>query len=194
MKKIKNQILKRVQDDKRSPLVSVIMPVFNAGHYLVPAIESILNQSYSNFELIIVNDASTDDSLMVINSYHKQFPKKIKVISLNNNLNKGGDSCANLAIEQAKGKYIAKMDADDIAHPDRIKLQVEYLEKHPKTFLVGSQAYVIDKNGDIIGDKTEPLSHKEIYNSYLTFHPIIHPTAMVRRNLSKNKLFKYKVK
>ena len=78
MKKIKNQILKRVQDDKRSPLVSVIMPVFNAGHYLVPAIESILNQSYSNFELIIVNDASTDDSLMVINSYHKQFPKKIK--------------------------------------------------------------------------------------------------------------------
>lgn len=202
--------MKKVKKQNKNPLVSVIMPVYNAGDYIVPAIESILNQSYANIELIIVNDASTDDSLMIIKSYQKQLPEKISLINLSNNLNKGGDSCANLAIEQAKGKYIAKMDADDIAYPDRIKMQVDYLESHPRTYLVGSQAYVIDKKGEIIGNKTEPLSYKEIYNSYLTFHPIIHPTAMYRRMIPKkrnasldsspakrvqnDKVFQYKVK
>ncbi len=168
------------------------MPVYNAGDFLVEAIESILKQTYKRFEIIIVNDASTDDSLKIINKFKKKYPDKIRLINLTNNLNKGGDSCANLGIKKAKGKYVAKMDADDIAHPQRLEKQVEFLEKNKNIFLVGSNAYVINDQGKIVGEKKEPSTSYEIFKEYIYFNPIIHPTIMFR-NMNKGENF-YKIK
>lgn len=163
------------------PLVSVIMPVYNAGSYLVEAIESILHQTFQDFEFIIIDDASTDASWKIIRSYQHRFPHKITVIRLKKNLNAGGDTCANIGLAAARGKYIARMDADDISHPRRLELQVAFLETHPDIFLVGSNADVIDQYGRSIGEKTEPLTHEDIRKQYFTFHPLIHPSTMYRR-------------
>lgn len=181
--------------DKRNkkPLVSVVMPVYNYETYVEEAIKSILNQTYSNFEFIIVDDASTDRSLEIIQRYKKLYPEKIVVLRLTKNLNCGGDRCANEGIKIARGKYIARMDADDIALPTRLEKQVNFLENNPDIFLAGSNAYVIDKEGMIIGEKTEPESNEEIYNNYLTFHPLIHPSCMYRRKLSSKKNFQYEI-
>ncbi len=172
----------------KKPLVSVVMPVHNAGEFLVESIESILNQTYKKFELIIVDDASTDNSLKIINRYKKNYPKRIKVIKLKRTLNRSGDPAANLGIKKAQGKYIAKMDADDIADPKRLEKQVEFLEKNKRIFLAGTQVYVIDKAGKTIGKKTVPLTHNEIYNSFFLYSYICHPTIMFR-NINKGKDF-----
>ena len=179
--------------NKSQPLVSVVMPVYNAGDFLVEAIESILNQTYQNFEFIIVDDNSTDGSNRIIKRYQKRYPKKIKLIQMTKTLNCGGDRCANEGIKLATGKYIARMDADDIAHKDRLTRQVSFLEKNPKVFLLGSTAYVVDKNATLIGEKKEPLSYTDIYRSYCTFHPLIHPSVMLRR-IYRGKPFAYEIR
>lgn len=171
------------------PLVSVIMPVYNAEAFLVKAIESILNQTYQNFELIIINDHSADNSWKIIKKYKDKYPKKIKAINLKKNLNRGGDACANVGLKYARGKYIARMDADDIAHPQRIKKQVIFLEKNPQIFLVGTNANVIDEKDQKIGQKNVPLDHQSILNSFFIFNPIIHPSVMFRRFKGKKRFF-----
>lgn len=169
------------------------MPVYNAGDFLVDAINSILKQTYKNFELIIVNDASTDGSLKIINKFVNRYPDKIKLIDLSSNLNKGGDACANFGIRKAKGRYIAKMDADDIAHPLRLEKQVDFLENNKNIFLVGSNAYVINRKGKTVGEKKEPADSYEIFKEYIYFNPIIHPTIMFRNIVKKSDNF-YKIK
>jgi glycosyltransferase involved in cell wall biosynthesis len=176
------------------PFVSVIMPVYNAGEYLAQSIESILAQTYKNFEFIIVDDASTDTSWKIIEWYQKRYPKIIKATHLKHNMNRGGDSCANIAYHQAKGSFIARMDADDIAAPDRLDVQVNYLLDHPDVLLLGSQATVINKAGKVIGFKHVPKIHDEIYESYFVFHPIIHPTVMLRRALLPKRKDLYVIK
>lgn len=177
---------------KRQPLVSVVMPVYNAERYVAEAIESILHQTYKRFELIIIDDQSTDDSLKIIKSYKRRYPSKIRVIQSEKNLNRGGDMCANLGIEVARGKYIARMDADDVAIPTRLEKQVAFLEAHKRVFLVGSSAFVINAKGKIVGEKLEPSSTHDIYKSYATFHPIIHPSVMLRRKF-KGYQFLYQI-
>lgn len=177
---------------KKQPLVSVIMPVYNAGRFLVPAIESILKQTYKNFEFIIIDDASNDDSWEIISKYKRRFRKRITAIRLSRNLNRGGDVCANEGLNCAKGKYVARMDADDIAHPQRLERQVEFLEKHRQYFLVGSNAYVINESRKTIGEKIEPLESLDIYKAYFTTHPLIHSTCTYRR-VSKGKKFSYDI-
>lgn len=192
MKSVKT-INKTNKSKSKTPLVSVVMPVYNAADYLSEAIESILNQTYQNFEFIIINDASTDSSLEIVKKYKKINPQKIKIINIKRNLNCGGDNCANQGIKIAKGKYIARMDADDIAHPTRLEKQVEFLENNQDIFLVGSNAFVINKNGETIGEKLEPEKHENIKNSYFTFHPLIHPSCMYKTLIGKRK-FRYQIK
>ena len=187
----KNRLIRRKQ--KRFPLVSVVMPVYNAEKYVGEAIESILRQTYKRFELIIVDDESTDGSSEIIKSYKRKHRTKIQIIKTQRNLNGGGDMCANLGIERARGKYIARMDADDIAVPQRLEKQVEFLERNRRVFLVGSNAYAINKRGNTIGEKLEPTKLTDIYSSYATFHPIIHPTAMLRR-VFRGVYFSYQIR
>jgi glycosyltransferase involved in cell wall biosynthesis len=172
----------------KQPLVSVIMPAFNAGKFIADAIASITSQTYSNWELIVVDDGSTDNTKQIIRSFSKS-NKKIKPIFLRKN--HGESAAANIGFSKTKGKYIARIDADDIAHPKRLEKQIEFLEKHTDYILVGSQAIIIDENNQVIGKKIFPKDHQEIYKQYGTIHPILHPSIMVRRSLlpNKNKLW-----
>lgn len=168
------------------PLVSVVMPVYNTAEYVSSAIDSILTQTYKNFELIIINDGSQDNSPEIIKYYQKKYPKKIRVITLKTNTNAAGNGAFNKGLTIAKGNFVARMDADDIALPNRLEKQVNYLVQHPNTVLIGSQAVVIDKDGKIIGKKLVPQTHTEIYQSFAVKNPIIHPSCMFNRNLFKN--------
>ena len=176
------------------PLVSVIMPVYNSQEFIEKALSSVVDQTFQDFELIIVDDASTDKTLRIAKKFQKKYPSKIKIIALSDNLGAGGDHCANIALDNATGKYIARMDADDICYPTRLDKQVRFLEENKDIFLVGSNAYVIDKKGIVIGEKKEPLSSDEIYNAYFGFHPLIHPTCTFRRVLADSTPFRYEIK
>lgn len=156
------------------------MPVHNGAAYLTEAIESIMKQTYPHFEVIIVDDASTDTSWNIITEYKALYPQTIHAIRLKKSLGKSGDPATNLAIQHAHGAYIAKMDADDIAHPKRLEKQVEYLQSHSEIFMVGTQAYVIDKVNEVIGKKQAPLTHAEIYCNFFSYNYMIHPSIMFR--------------
>ncbi len=175
----------------KQPLVSVIMPVYNAGEFLVEAIESIIHQTYKNFEFIIVDDGSTDNSWETIEYHQKKYPRLIKSYRLSKNMNAAGNGAVNAVLSKTRGKYIARMDADDIAHPKRLEKQIEYLNSNPEVIVLGTQARVINQKGSAIGKKIYPLDHENIYKNYAVVHPIIHPSCMVRRSLlpNKNKLY-----
>lgn len=174
---------------KNSPLVSVVMPVYNSEKYLKEAIESILHQSYTNFELLIVNDGSTDESGKIINQYKKQ-DKRIKVIKLLKPHGYGGEVATNFAIKQCKGDYIAKMDADDISIFNRIEKEVKYLENNRDVFLVGCQALVINKSGVVIGKRINPCNSDSIYTKMYFKNCIVHPTVMFRNEFFKDDFYK----
>lgn len=164
----------------KTPLVSVIMPAHNADGFLKEAIKSILNQSFKDFELIIINDGSLDKTVKIARSFVKKDPR-VKLISYRKN--KGESVAANLGCAKSNGKYIARMDADDIAHRDRLAKQVAFLNSHLQYIVVGSQAHIIDEKNQIIGQKTFPCSHQDIYNYYGILHPMLHPSIMVRRSV-----------
>lgn len=164
----------------KQPLVSVIMPCYNANGYLEEAIKSILKQSYKNFELIIVNDGSTDESPETIKKLAK-IDKRIIAIHLRKN--QGESVAANIGYRKSKGEFIARMDADDVAYPNRLEKQVKFLQSHPQHILVGTQVNVIDKQGEIIGKKLYPLKHEDIFKQFAYFLPFSHPSIMLRRSL-----------
>lgn len=173
------------------PLVSVIMPVYNAAAFVAEAIESILVQTYKNFELIIIDDASTDQTWKIIRHYKKRHKDKIKAMRLRTNLSRGGDAAGNVGMTLAKGDFIARMDADDIAFPYRLERQVRYLQTHPECAVLGSSAHIINREGEVVGEKRVATSHNEIYKEYFVLHPMIHPTVMIRRSalLDPNTLY-----
>ena len=145
----------------KKPLVSVIMPVYNGSLFVGEAIESILEQTYEPLELVIVDDASTDSTPEILRFYKNKFPKIITVVSLSKN--HGDSAAANIAFKKVRGEFIARMDADDIAHPQKIELQVKYMKAHPEVIVLGTQADVINAENEIVGRKNFPLTHKKIY-------------------------------
>lgn len=173
------------------PRVSVIMPVHNAQAYLKEAILSILHQTYRDFELIIIDDASKDNSWKIITQLQKQH-KRIRAFRNKVAMGKSGDPASNLAISKAKGEFIAKMDADDIAHPKRLEKQVTFLDNHPEIFLTGTQGYVINKEGKIIGKKKSPLKHHDIFADFFLYSYFIHPSIMFRNETKKQPFYKIK--
>lgn len=174
------------------PLVSVIMPVHNGSFFVAQAIESILSQTYKNFEFVIVNDHSQDNTFAIIEKYRQNYPKKIKVIHLSKR--RGAYGAANVAIRQTKGEFIALMDSDDVSHSKRLEKQVEFLLQNKDVIIVGTQARIIDTNGNIIGEKAFPTDHKEIYRKFFELFPIVHPSCLIRKDLlpKKNRLYKNK--
>lgn len=134
------------------------MPVYNSGEFLAPAIVSILSQSYKNFEFIIVDDASTDNSWKTIRSFAKA-DKRIRIYR--NSINLGVSLTANIATSHAKGRYLARMDSDDISSPDRLQKQINFFKKHPQTILIGGQCTIINELNQVIGYKNFPLSPHE---------------------------------
>ena len=164
----------------KKPLVSVLIPVFNAGNFLVPAIESIFNQTLKNLEIIAIDDGSTDNSLAILKSLAKK-DKRLRVYKNPKNLNIA--NTLNRAIKLAKGQYLARMDADDIASENRLKLQIEYLRSHPGTVIVGGQCQTIDIDGKSLGHKNFPLTDKKIKQSLFEYNPIQHPTIVINKKI-----------
>lgn len=167
------------KSQKHTPKISVVMPVYNAGRFLHQSIQSILDQTFENFEFIIVNDASTDNSASIINEYAENDPR-IKVIS--HDVNLGISHSVKEAMDIAKGAYVARMDADDISDPKRLEKQYSHLEKNKELVAVGAQCTTIDENGKTIGKKSFPLTHKEIYEYIFRFIPMQQPTMMIARH------------
>jgi glycosyltransferase involved in cell wall biosynthesis len=156
------------------PEISVVMSVYNSANYLKKAIESILKQSYKNFEFIIINDGSTDESLEIINSY---IDKRIIII---NQQNKGLAVALNNGIRISRGKYIARMDADDFSMPERLKLQLEYLENHPEYVAIGSNAEIIDKDDNYIYTSNLPITFNGI-KKVISTSPFFHSSVLMNK-------------
>ncbi len=163
----------------KRPTVSVLMPVYNAEKFINEAVESILNQTFSEFEFIIINDGSTDQSEAILKDFQKR-DQRVKVIS---GPNKGYSTRLNEGLGYAKGDYIARMDADDIALPERFAKQVAFLEDHPNYVAVGSRTLLIDEEGLAIMPFSEQTSHEEIDAAHMTGRggSISHPSVMLRR-------------
>jgi len=160
-----------------NPTISVVMPVYNAEKYLDKAIQSILKQTYNNFEFIIINDGSVDNSLVTIGKYKNQDER----ICLIDKKNGGIVEALNDGLKIAKGKYIARMDSDDIAFINRFEEQIKIFANNPKIDLVYTDTMLIDKNGDVICRSWRPNLEKTLLNLEInTFVP--HPTVMFKKD------------
>ncbi len=164
----------------KQPIVSVLLPAYNAENYIAIAIESILNQTFTQFELIIIDDCSTDSTFSIIKKYAKKDKRVIvsqnkKNLKLSKTLNKG--------ISLAKGKYIARMDADDWSFPKRLEKQVRFLEKNPDVGIVGGSMQIMDEKGRVYSKRMYPLLDQEIRKKIYLYSPFSHPTIMIRRSI-----------
>ena len=162
-----------------SPLLSVLMPVFNSERFVAEAIESILNQTFKDFEFLILDDCSADKSLEIIKDFEKQ-DSRIKVFQNEKNL--GVVESRNKLINLSKGKYIAWLDSDDIALENRFEEEIKFLEEHPEIGLVGAYPEIIDENGKKLGIwlfEPEPQKLK----IELFFHsPFLSSSVVIRRS------------
>lgn len=167
-------------------LVSIVLPTYNSWPYIKDCLDSITRQSFSNWELLIFDDGSKDPSLLYTLDYLKKEPRAklfLRNQSYISNLNEG--------LEIAKGKYIARMDADDIMTPNRLEKQVEYLEAHNYVDLISSTAVIIDRDNTIndyyapfiVGNKLRPMD-------MAAMNHIIHPSVMVKKSI----IDKYKLR
>jgi glycosyltransferase involved in cell wall biosynthesis len=158
-------------------LVSVVMPVHNGELYLKDAIESILNQSYKEFELILVDNGSTDSSLEIISSYDDP---KIKIV---NEMDCGIVNAYNRGFKEAQGQYIIIHDHDDISHPKRIESLYKYLVTNDLD-ICGSSFSIIDSRGKVIKDIYPPIAKREIFQSlFYDFFSLFNPTLIIKKNV-----------
>lgn len=160
------------------PKVTVLMPAYNAAQYIGEAIDSVLKQTFTDFELLIVNDGSTDDTNRLINSYNDP-----RILLINHPVNNGIAAALNTGLSKASGRYIARFDADDICLPERLQQQVLFLDAHPGYVLTGSDAEYISENGEhlfyfkCIGHTNEQLLHR-MYSHC----PFIHSAVMYKKD------------
>jgi len=165
-----------------TPLVSVITPVYNREKYLAKCIESILNQTYENFEFIIIDDNSSDLTVNIIKDY---LLRDSRIKFLENNKNLGATLSFNRGLDIAKGKYIARMDSDDISFLDRFKKQVDIFESWHDLEVLGTGAVLIDHKENEIGRKQFPSNFKKISNIIKTGVPVFDPSVMMRSSTLK---------
>jgi glycosyltransferase involved in cell wall biosynthesis len=159
-----------------SPKITVLMAVYNGSRFLHDSIRSIINQTFNDFEFLIVNDGSTDDSLSIIKSFHDS---RIRVISNVENI--GLTKSLNIGLKASRGTYIARMDADDISLSDRLALQYKYLNANPNITLLGGGAHFIDENNRVRKTKLRLLDHYSIFFFCFFNCPFIHSSVMFRR-------------
>jgi len=160
------------------PKVTVLMSVYNGETYLCEAIDSILNQTLTNFEFLIIDDASTDRTLKILQSYEDpriQLIRNCENLGLTKSLNKG--------IKLAKGEYIARMDADDISYPQRLEKQLFFLERNPDIGVLGTWTLNIDETGKSVGSEKFPVYPETIKISIIFGYSLAHPSVMMRKNI-----------
>ncbi|MBL4807066.1 MAG: glycosyltransferase family 2 protein [Rhodobacteraceae bacterium] len=169
-------------DPKANPEISVIMGVRNGEKYLAEAVESILSQTFGNFEYIIVNDGSTDNTLTMLQGFAKQDPR-IKVIDRQAS---GLPTSLNIAIDRATAPFIARMDADDMSMPQRFSRQIAFLRQNEDIAVVGSSAIIIDSTGKRQKTKTMPITPQAVREKLPHRNCLVHPATMIRRDVLQN--------
>jgi len=132
------------------PVVSVIVPIFNSARFLPEAVESVLRQTLSDWELLLADDGSTDDSLTIALGYASRHPAKVRVLTHAGNTNLGVSATRNLALRHSQGDYVAFLDSDDLWHHDKLERQVRGLESNPKVGMVYTKATCVDEMGQPI--------------------------------------------
>lgn len=162
--------------------ISVLMTVFNAEAYLAASIESIQRQTFQDWEFIIVDDASTDRSLMIAESYAEKDPR-IKVIR--NTVNKGQTRCLNQGLAEAHGIWIARQDADDISHRNRFEKQWQRVQQESALALLGTCGVMINQSGKLVGLLDMPLTHEVIAWSAAIQNPFLHTSVMFRADVAR---------
>jgi glycosyltransferase involved in cell wall biosynthesis len=153
--------------------ISVILPVYNADAYLEAAVNSILAQTFRDFELLLIDDGSADNSAAILSSFND---KRIRILT--NEKNEGLIFTLNRGIDAAEGKYIARMDADDISFPDRFEKQFAFMEKNPSIGVTGG---FMTELGEKRIYRHNYLDDERIRSAFLFTNPVVHPSAMIRR-------------
>lgn len=159
-----------------NPRVTVLMSVYNGEKYLNEAIDSILSQTYTDFEFLIIDDGSTDRTSDILNSYDDP---RIRIVTNKENI--GLTKSLNRGLKLSQGEYIARMDADDISLPERFEKQISFLEHHSDVVLVGTAKWIIDKKGNVLYGDTPPLEPS--YRNLLNSNQIVHGSVMIRRDI-----------
>ncbi|WKK66706.1 glycosyltransferase [Lutimonas zeaxanthinifaciens] len=159
--------------------LSVIISVFNGEQYLAESLDSVLHQSFNDFELILIDDASKDQSRRIIEQYSNL---DSRIIPIYNQSNVGLTANLNKGIKKARGELIGRMDADDVAFPLRFEAQISYLDSHPEVDLVGSSAIVIDGKGHELSLRSVPEFHKDILSMLPKANPVTHSTVIFRKD------------
>jgi glycosyltransferase involved in cell wall biosynthesis len=160
-----------------SPNISVVMPVYNSAAYLEAAIDSILNQSFGDFEFIIIDDGSEDDSYRIIQHYNDS-----RICLFQNEVNKGMAFCLNLGINQSCGEFIVRMDSDDICEPNRIEEQLKFMQNNPHISLCGTRTRRIDQDGQAFSIRDSKIGDQQIKIAlFLGETSISHPIAIIKR-------------
>lgn len=162
--------------EKDIPLVSVVLPVYNGGDFLADAIESILGQTFQEFELVAVDDGSTDESSLILKKYAER-DSRVRVISRGN---KGLPVTLNEAVDAARGEFIARMDQDDVSLPDRLGRQYDFMRDHPDVVVLGGAARFMDATGVPICTY-HPPSDDLVLRNFFPNSPFIHPSVMFRK-------------
>lgn len=166
-------------------MISVVMPVYNHEEYLREAVESILGQTFRNFEFIVINDGSTDNTPKILRSYHDM---RLRVVDFKKH--RGLVAALNHGLKKARGRYLARMDADDISLPCRLERQFYFMEAHPAIVACGTffESFYLDGTRKL---KTYSVNPDEIRCELLFGSPIAHPTAIIRRHALETNGIKY---
>ena len=167
-------------DNSEKPAVSVIMAVYNTGKFLTQCIKSILNQTFREFEIIAVDDGSTDNSFEILREFSR-FDSRLKIYR--NRKNSGVSSSLNRAIKHCTASVVLRMDSDDIMLPDRIEKQYNYIRENPDCVLLGGQVKYINEKNEIRGNSCFPLSDAEIKKNLFYFQTVADSTVLFNRRL-----------
>jgi glycosyltransferase involved in cell wall biosynthesis len=169
-----------------TPQISILFPVYNGAEYLSGAINSLLQQSFKNFEILLINDGSTDDSQKVIETFDDKRIKKIL-----HRKNKGLISTLNEGLILSRGEYIARMDQDDLSSPNRLEKQLTYLQNHPNVSIVGSLAGVMNEKGEILEIMPVPIYSDDISFGLSIKNCFIHGSVMLNRKMIPEEVLSY---
>ncbi len=166
---------------KQKP-VSVLMPVFNSEKYLDFAIESILSQTFKDFEFIIIDDGSVDSSWKIVREYAK---RDSRIKPLRNKCNLRTTLTLNKGLKRAEGKYIVRMDADDWSYPDRIEKQFRFMEGHPEIGVSGGVIEICDERLNVLNKRGYPLTDKKVREKIFRYSPFAHPATIWKGEVLK---------
>lgn len=168
------------------PVITVLMPVYNGEKYLREAINSILSQTFRDFELLIINDGSTDQSEAIIQSYNDD---RIRYVL--NASNQKIIATLNNGLKLARGRYIARMDADDIAEPERLRVQLDYMEANPGCGLCGTDISILSERTIVVDKWIKTGDHDVLKFNLLMGNPFCHPTVMLRTSVLREHQLAY---